>query len=381
MPGLIVHEWIEQHGGAEQVLAKLADYLPLADIFCLWNDVPKRFRDRVVTESVLARTPLRNHKAVALPFMPFVWRQVDTRRYDWAMISTHLFAHHVSRPDNSNALLKFAYVHTPARYIWTPELDSRGRSLPARMLSFPLRRLDALRAKELTKVAANSMFVKRRIETTWEREATVIYPPVAVERIKSIVRWRDYLNVSEEKILDGLPEGFILGASRLVMYKMLDQVIRVGKRARLPVVIVGDGPDLPRLEMIANEQKVECHFLGSVSDEMLYTLFQRCSVYVFPPIEDFGIVPVEAMAAGASVIANCRGGASESVIHGVTGALTNFSSNSEIDEALRVAETCSVSDSLLRAENFSETRFRHELGNWAPEVFGTSSAHKEKNVE
>ncbi|UKA57998.1 glycosyltransferase [Arthrobacter sp. FW306-2-2C-D06B] len=376
MPGLIVHEWIEQHGGAEQVLTKLADYLPLADILCLWNDDPKRFRERHVTESILARTPFRNHKAAALPIMPFVWRKVDTEPYDWAMISTHLFAHHVRLSGGSKTSMKFAYVHTPARYIWAPELDSRGRSLPVRMLSVPLRRLDASRAKELTKVAANSQFVSRRIETTWERESTVIYPPVSVERIKSVERWRDHLNVAEEKVFDGLPDEFVLGASRLVMYKMLDHVIRVGKRAQLPVVIVGDGPDLPRLKTIANEEKIECYFVGSVSDRLLYSLFQSCSVYVFPPVEDFGIIPVEAMAAGAPVIANRRGGASESVVHGVTGALTSFSSNSEIDEALRLAAKCRTSDSLQRAEDFSEARFRRELGSWAPEVFGTSSVGK-----
>jgi glycosyltransferase involved in cell wall biosynthesis len=297
------------------------------------------------------------------------------------MISTHLFAHHVRLSGGSKTSMKFAYVHTPARYIWAPELDSRGRSLPVRMLSVPLRRLDASRAKELTKVAANSEFVSRRIETTWERESTVIYPPVAVERIKSVERWRDHLNVDEEKVVDGLPDEFVLGASRLVMYKMLDHVIRVGKRAQLPVVIVGDGPDLPRLKTIANEEKIECYFVGGVSDRLLYSLFQSCSVYVFPPVEDFGIIPVEAMAAGAPVIANRRGGASESVVHGVTGALTSFSSNSEIDEALRLAAKCRTNDSLQRAEDFSEARFRRELGSWAPEVFGTASVGKESNVE
>lgn len=373
VPGLIVHEWIEKNGGAEKVLAKFADLLRDTDIFCLWNDDPGRFPNHFVRESVLARTPLRRSKATALAAMPLVWRNIGLAPYDWALISTHLFAHHVKLSGGPSTAEKYAYVHTPARYIWTPELDSRGRSLPARLISAPLRRLDASRAKELTKIAANSQFVARRIENTWERESSVVYPPVAVERIKSRDRWREFVEGTEQQVFDRLPDHFILGASRLVKYKMLDQVLRVGKQAGSPVVIVGSGPDLPRLKRIAEEEKIPCHFLGSVSDHMLYSLFQACSFFVFPPIEDFGIAPVEAMAAGAVVMANRTGGASESVLHGVTGALTDFSSKLEIDDALRVLERCSSSAAQQRADDFSEDQFCRNLENWLPEVFAYSA--------
>lgn len=379
VPGLIVHEWIEKNGGAEKVLVQLAELLPDADILCLWNDDPGRFSDRSVRESVLARTPLRRHKATAVAAMPLVWRHFSHTPSEWAVISTHLFAHHVKLNGITSASGKYAYVHTPARYIWTPELDSRGRSLPARVLSVPFRRLDSSRAKELTKIAANSRFVAQRIETTWEREASVVYPPVAVERIKSSNRWSESLVDSERRVWDELPTQFVLGASRLVKYKMLDQVLRVGKHADLPVVIVGSGPDLPRLQRIAEEEKITCHFLGSVSDGMLYSLFQSCSFYVFPPIEDFGIAPVEAMAAGAVVMANREGGASESVIHGLTGALTDFSSRSEIDEALRVLEKSSGLASKERADEFSERRFQENLRKWVPEVFMATPLGKKES--
>lgn len=376
MPGLIVHEWIEKNGGAEKVLEKFTELLPATDIFCLWNDDPGRFADRFVTESILARTPLRRKKAVALAAMPFVWRNIPTKSYEWALISTHLFAHHLKLTGGTSTGAKYAYVHTPARYIWTPELDSRGRSLPARILSMPLRRLDATRAQELTSIAANSRFVARRIENTWGREASVIYPPVAVERIKAENSWRDSLGDAEQRLHDELPAKFVLGASRLVQYKMLDQVLRVGKQAGLPVVIVGNGPDLPRLKRIAEAEQIPCHFLGGVSDYMLYSLYQACTFFVFPPVEDFGIAPVEAMAAGAVVMANRQGGASESVVHGVTGALTDFSSKSEIDGALSVLENCSHDAARQRADDFSEDKFSGNLETWLPEVFADSSAKR-----
>lgn len=381
MPGLIVHEWIEKNGGAEKVVAKLAELLPSAEVLCLWNDdLGNVIPNHRIKESVLARSPLRRSKAAALLTMPVIWRLIDLAPCDWAVISTHLFAHHVKVDTGTPSPEKYAYVHTPARYIWTPELDSRGRSLPARLLSVPLRRIDALRAKELKSIAANSEFVRNRIAKTWERDANVIYPPVAVGRIKTIANWRSHLDADEEKLFDGLPTQFALGASRLVQYKMLDQVIRVGKQAGLPVVIVGSGPDLPRLQHIARDENVECYFLGGVSDQLLYSLFQACSFYVFPPVEDFGIAPVEAMAAGAVVMANRVGGGSETVVHGVTGALTDFSSSEEIDVALGVVQACNRDASRARAENFSEERFCAALKDWAPQVFGSSARIKESNA-
>lgn len=381
MPGLIVHEWIERNGGAEKVLAKIADLLPAADILCLWNDDPASvIPSHRIKESILAKTPLRRSKAAALLTMPLVWRNIKSAPCDWAIISTHLFAHHVKVDTHTPNPQKYAYVHTPARYIWTPELDDRGRSLPARLLSPPLRRIDAWRAKELTSIAANSEFVRNRIRDTWERDASVVYPPVAVDKIASCADWRVRLKSDEEKLFAGLPAQFILGASRLVPYKMLDQVILVGKRAGLPVVIVGNGPDLPRLQHIAKEENVECHFLGGVSDELLYSLFQVCALYVFPPVEDFGIAPVEAMAAGAVVMANRVGGASETVVHGATGALTDFSSEEEIDAALAVVQACNRKASRARAVNFSENQFATNLQAWAPQVFDSSTGAKEWNV-
>ena len=139
MTGLIVNEWIEAAGGAERVLSRLATLFPDADLLCLWNDDPTRFPDRTVRETWLARTPLRRHKALALPVMPITWRLPRQTTHDWTLVSSHAFAHHV-RVEGDGP--KYVYVHTPARYLWAPELDQRGDNLAVRIAGPPLRALD-----------------------------------------------------------------------------------------------------------------------------------------------------------------------------------------------------------------------------------------------
>ena len=140
--GFIVHEWLEQRGGAEQVVDAMREAFPDADLVALWNDAPEKYCD--VHESWLARTPLRHHKALSLPIQPYVWRRaLPPMQLDWLLVSSHLFAHHIDvRTPSGERVPKYVYAHTPARYIWTPELDGRGRSLPARAGSVLFRPVD-----------------------------------------------------------------------------------------------------------------------------------------------------------------------------------------------------------------------------------------------
>jgi glycosyltransferase involved in cell wall biosynthesis len=307
MAGLLVHEWIESDGGAEKVLDQFVKIAPKLDVLSLWNDDSSRYPEIQVHQSWMAKTPLRRRKALALPVMPFYWRHSLAREYDWALISSHLFSHHVRLAGPKFTQTKLAYVHTPARYIWAPELDARGKGMHVRTVAPIYRGLDKYRSAELSSIAANSEFVRSRIQQTWGRDAMVIYPPVAVEEILRVHDWSSRLCVADEDALSKLPETFIFGASRLVEYKKLEDVIRVGDAIGLPTVIAGDGPDLGRLVSLAKQSKVPVYFLGRISDELMRTLFQKCAAFIFPPIEDFGIVPVEALAAGAPVIGNVYG--------------------------------------------------------------------------
>lgn len=367
MTGAIVHEWIEKSGGAERVLDSFVATFPDADVFALWNDAPGRFGDRQVNESWLARTPLRHRKAAALPLLPVTWRRLNRRKhYDWLLVSSHLFAHHASFTGErgQKATPKYVYTHTPARYIWTPELDARGRSTLARIGSSALRPLDRRRAQEAVSIAANSAFVRERIKDTWRRDSVVIHPPVDVARISNTKDWEARLPEAEAELLSSLPTDFVLGASRFVHYKRLDLVILAADRVGLPAVIAGSGEQESALRELATSVSVPVHFVISPSDALLYALYQRASVFAFPAVEDFGIMPVEAMAAGCPVVTIAAGGAKESMTEGVSGAIAEEQSVPAIADAIARSLTLNrtlISETISR---FSQDRFAAEIKSW-----------------
>jgi len=371
--GVIVHEWIEPTGGSEKVVDAITKILPGTDIVCLWDNDAGRFAGHRVAESVIARTSLRGRKALSTPVVPAVWRYRENKGYDWAVVSSHQFAHHVRFRDQDPGFRKFVYVHTPARYLWTPELDPRGQSRAVRAVAPVLRALYRRRAAEAESIAVNSRAVQDRVATSWERESVVVYPPVDVDRIQACPDWSARLDALEAASLDQLPAEFLLGASRLVTYKRLDDVIRLGALLRMPVVIAGDGPERGRLESQAAETGVRATFLGRVSDELLYALYQRAAAYVFPAIEDFGIMPVEAMAAGARVIAAYRGGTAESVADGITGALCDFGSPAECVAAVGRLSGLDAADAQQRARLFSAEMFASRFREWIGPVAGLPS--------
>lgn len=363
MRGLIVHEWIANHGGSENVLEQMALEFPEARIHCLWNDSKGRFDDKRVDETWLARTPLRKSKVVALPFMPATWRTLGPADADWILCSSHLFSHHAKFSGLAKAAKKYVYVHSPARYIWTPDLDGRGRSKAIRMASRPLRIIDRARAQEAHSVASNSKFVRKRVESAWRRESQVIYPPVSVREF-SDPNYGAPLSAIEVDQLAALPDAFLLGASRFIPYKRLDSVIKMGQVNNIPVVLAGDGPELPFLRRVADETPGMVTFIHRPSFSMLRELYKRALAYVFPAIEDFGIMPVEAMAAGTPVIAPSIGGASESIIDGKTGRLLESFSPASMRGIVGEVENFKSEDCLEQAWNFDTSVFRQNVRKW-----------------
>jgi glycosyltransferase involved in cell wall biosynthesis len=259
------------------------------------------------------------------------------------------------------------YVHTPARYVWTRAFDARGDHPLARAVSRILRPLDRRRAREGAEFAANSAFVRSRMHATWGVDARVIYPPVNVERIQSVADWRVNLTAGEAAILASLPDGYLLGASRFIPYKRLEDVIRVGEAVGRPVVLAGKGPTRAVLEEAARTACVPVRFVEAPSEALLYALYQQTAHYVFPAVEDFGIMPVEAMAAGAPVLAQVEGGAAESVVPGLTGSLISFGPVSEMREGVEEAIATAREDRLERAKSFGADRFRDEIAAWVDE--------------
>jgi len=362
--GVLVHEWIAQSGGSENVLQAMSELYSEADVVCLWNDSSGRFETDRVHQTWLAGSPLRRSKALALPFMPATWRRLPYRGYDWALISSHLFAHHAHFLHQPSDFARFVYVHTPARYIWTPELDGRGNSLAAKAVAASLKPLDRRRAQDGASFAANSHFVRQRVRTAWDVDSQVIYPPVDVRKIQSVHDWRTQLTATEEGQLAGLPAGFVLGASRFIPYKRLDLVIRVGEATGRPVVLAGKGPELARLQSLAAAASVPVTIIHAPSHALLYALYQQTALFVFPAVEDFGIMPVEAMAAGAPVLAQSLGGTSESVVPGLTGALVPFDGRDDLAAAAGLAMATDREDRLVRARDFSHERFLSQVAAW-----------------
>lgn len=365
--GVLVHEWVAQSGGSENVFEALSEIYPGADLRCLWNDSTGRFEGRTLEETWLARTPLRRSKAAALPFMPWTWRRLEDRGYEWALISSHAFAHH-ARFGGRTDLPRYVYVHSPARYVWTPDLDRRGSALAVRMVAAALRPVDRRAARAAnTSFAANSEFVRQRVQDAWGVDARVLFPPVDVELIQSVERWADRLDPDERAVLDSLPDGFVLGASRFIPYKRLDLVVRTGELVGRPVVLAGRGPELERLREVARTASVPVHIVENPSGPLLRALYQSTALYVFPAVEDFGIMPVEALAAGAPVLAQAVGGTAESVEQGRSGALVTFDDPAAVVEGADVAMGTARSDRQDRAREFSRARFDERVRAWVGE--------------
>lgn len=411
--GVLVHEWVARRGGSELVLDAMASALPGLDLHCLWTDAPDRYPGRAVHETWLARTPLRRSKAAALPLLPATWR-LRPGDYDWALVSSHLFAHHVRFTDQPADFRKYVYVHSPARYLWEPSLDRRGDHPLVRALAVPFRALDRRRAGEPAEVAANSAFVADRIRRHWGREATVIHPPVDVERVTaslglagsfglagsvgragspgrtasaaaglgpvptrhaaagspaaSTAGPADPLTADELALLERLGDGFLLGASRFVAYKRLDLVIATGEELGIPVVIAGSGPERARLVELAERASVPVHLVDGPSDGLMYALFARAVALVFPGIEDFGILPVEVLAAGTPVVVGPAGGAREIVEPAFPAAVAPTDRPADLAAAVRAVADADPAACVARAQQFALPVFHRELLSWLAPV-------------
>jgi len=360
MTGLIVHEWLEAMGGAERVVDAWAAEFADAPFVVPWDDRPDRWAPGREHQAWLARTPLRRHKALSMPFLLSWWRHLPVSADpDWMLCGSHLFAHHARL--RGRDVPKYVYTYSPARYIWSPEIDERGSSAAARALAASLQRIDRRRAQEAVKVAAVSRHIAERVERCWGRESTVIHPPVDV---RSYPGSDGELTDDELAAVMALPRDFVLGASRFVPYKRLDVAIAAGAAADLPVVLAGSGPDRARLAALAEKQARRVTFIDRPSDAMLRALYRRALVYVFAPVEDFGIMPVEAMAAGTPVVGNAVGGATETVVAGITGALLHGVDAHALREAVDAAARCAPDACRARAAEFDGAAFGTRVREW-----------------
>ncbi len=371
MATLLAHEWLSKMGGSENVFEQIRRVHLDSRAVCLWNDDPVRFPG--VEESWIAHTLLRGHKAASLPFMAHAWRSVGLEGVDRVIASSHAFSHHLAARAAKAGVPAYAYVHSPARYIWDPRADPRAASRLAGLGRSYFRKLDRRSVSAKVHYAANSEFVARRVFEAWGMPAQVIYPPVQLERIRGFLESRT-LNDHDRAIVDDLPSEFVLGASRFVPYKRLESAIQIGALLDLPVVLVGEGPDENRLRAIAGEVAVPVTLVRRASDSLLWELFSRTALYVFMAVEDFGIMPVEAVGCGAAILVNESGGASESMALLNAGAAVDpLASKSALLGAANEAMARTPPE-LDRAESLlGVARFRREIARWTDVVSSRES--------
>ncbi|WP_269623332.1 glycosyltransferase [Prochlorococcus marinus] len=306
----LIHEWFNTRssGGSEQVVhafdGLISSLGSTADLFAL-VDGDSHIADswlfnRNIKTSFIQKIPFgKNHVQKYLPLLPYAIEQFDLRDYPLIISSSHLVAKGVlTSPDQ----LHLSYVHTPVRYAWDQMDVYLERSFLRKIGLGPfvrwqlhhLRQWDQLSAGRVDCLLANSRFTARRISKYWGRNSEVLHPPVEVERFN----WNNSR------------DDYYLCLCRLVPNKKVDLVIQAFNILRLPLLVVGDGPEKNYLRSLAGPT---IQIMGYQSKENVEDMMQKCRAYVYAGIEDFGIAPVEAMAAGAPVIALGIGGLLDTV--------------------------------------------------------------------
>jgi len=347
----LLHYWLINRRGGENVFAEIAGMFPEADLFThayAPEVMDPFFGGRRVTETFIGKLPgARNSCQRYLPLMPYALRRLDLSGYDLIISSESGPVKGVRKPAGA---VHLCYCHTPMRYLWDMYEDySRSTGfagkLMMRLFRDPLRKYDLRSAEGVDLFVANSAFVAERIRRIYRRDALVIHPPVNA----------DYFSEAH------LPrQDFYLLAGQLVPYKHPELAVLACTKLGRKLVVAGTGPMLSELKRIAGPS---VEFRGRVSDAELRECYAQARALIFPGIEDFGIVPVEAQAAGTPVIALGTGGVLETVLPGTTGIFFERPEAEALADAIRAFEgmTFSASDCREQSAKFTPERFRERF--------------------
>jgi glycosyltransferase involved in cell wall biosynthesis len=346
----IIHYWLVGMRGGERVLEQFCHLFPDADIFThvlRADQISAPIRAHRITCTSISRLPFASRLYPNyLPFMPMALEELDLSGYDLVISSESGPAKGVIVSPRARHI---CYCHSPMRYIWDyyhsykSELGSPIKYVFGNV-AHKMRVWDVSTAARVDRFVANSEFVAQRIERYYRRYADIIHPPVALECFSPV----------PAPSMD-----FYLLAGELVGYKRADLAISAFSRLDRPLVVVGDGPTANKLKKLATPN---VRFLGRVSRQMLADLYANCKALIFPGEEDFGLVPLEAMASGRPVIAFASGGALETVLEYRTGIFFHEQSPTALRQAVSKFE--SIEDRFnpkairAHAANFSEAQFK-----------------------
>ncbi len=348
----IVHDWLNQFGGAEQVLEALKELFPEAPVYTSIYDpgsMPATYRSWDIRTSFMQRLPgVTRHHQWYLVLYPLAFESLDLSEYDLVISNKSGFCHGVITAPEA---LHVCYCLTPTRFVWMYEAYRQREELGQwanailRLLIPWLRLWDQVAANRVDRFVSISRTIQQRVRKFYRRESEIIYPPVDTERFRP----------------SGQPAGdYFFIVSRLVPYKRIDIAVEAFTQLGLPLWIAGDGRDRPALERRAGPN---VRFLGRVSDEELVSLLQGCRAFIFPGLEDFGIAPLEAMACGRPVIAYAGGGALDTVIEGETGLFFREQTAEALAQAVQRFDPADFDPARCRAraEQFSRAEFQGQL--------------------
>lgn len=346
----IVHDWLNQMGGAEAVLEVLIECFPGAPVYTsIYSPaaMPPAYRTWDIRTTWLDRLPgiHRRHQPY-LPLYPLAFGGLTLRGYDLVLSNKSAFCLGV----HTGGTPHLCYCLTPTRFVWDfdnyverERVGAAGRLL-VRLLVPALRRWERAAAQRVTALATISREIQDRVRRFYGRDSTVLYPPVDTRALTPAADHDEYYFI----------------ASRLVPYKRIDLAVEAFSRLKLPLWIAGSGRDRERLEAMAGPT---VRFLGRVPGEALPGLYAHCRAYILPGLEDFAISPVEAMAAGRPVIAYAQGGALDTVVDGVTGTFFSEPTAASLAAAVERSRALTFDAPAIRAHavQFDTGVFKREL--------------------
>jgi len=363
----LVHEWLVFYAGGERVFESFTNIWQNADVYALvdfLNDEHRKIilKGKHAHTTFIQKLPFAEKKFRSyLPLFPLAIESLNLSKYDIIISSSHAVTKGVRKKPNQ---LHISYCHSPMRYIWdeaetyfeSANLNKGFRKLIANAVLKYLRKWDLKTAQRPDYLIANSNYIAEKLKRIYNRESTVIYPPVDVEKFSCVENKDDYYFV----------------ASRLVPYKRIDLIVEAF--AQMPdkrLIIAGTGPELAKLK---SNFLVNVEFIGYQDENSLKELMQKAKAFVFTAEEDFGIVVVEAMACGTPVIALNKGGTAETVIDGKTGILFDHQNVEDIKNAVRRFE--SIEDKFNHKEiadytkKFSRKIFEEKIKQYVDEKSG-----------
>jgi glycosyltransferase involved in cell wall biosynthesis len=342
-------------GGGERVFLSALELFPGAPVYTL-TYVPRAFRDTLlarhpVIPSFIDRLPLAHtHYRAYLPLMPLAVERMDLSAFDLVISFSYAVAHGVPIHPGQRHI---SYTHTPLRYAWRNY--KIGEKLPPNRWLVDwffryFRQWDLRSIQRVDQFAAVSNDIAGWIQRVYRREARVIYPPVDLERFQA----------------QSQRDGAYITVSRLVAHKRIDLIVKAFSRLKLPLILIGDGPELPRLRRLAGPNIT---FMGYQSDQVVAQFLNCARAFVSASQEDFGIAMVEAQAAGCPVIALGKGGALETVLDGKTGLFYAEQTPESLIEAVerfeRLAGSFSTAELVANVQRFGKERFLKEFASFA----------------